>query len=325
MVYLLHMEIQDTPIVQSQKKFSLARVGAEIFKGALFIVVGYCIGVTSIGGNAKSVLGVQSSSSIANRLALLFNYSIEKPSQVNTTIQLAPLGSSEDEVVPTEEPTPTPEAEDDTPDIFWGGTSRNPKPTPTPAPNNYITVPEPTVDENAPTPTPQYRYGGGRNATPTPTPNKMKVETAEEATVTGFTKTPSKTSIIPTDVQEIIDGSGLQINDLEVIRSEKEEGVRVAGRLRETLFGFLTVGYPVSFKVDQDMGSIDTASIPWWRSLFGNPFVGKISQIRCGDGICSSTESITTCADDCTKVCGNGICEFGEGVDTCQVDCEFNQ
>jgi hypothetical protein len=62
----------------------------------------------------------------------------------------------------------------------------------------------------------------------------------------------------------------------------------------------LTVGYPVSFKVDQDMGTIESATIPWWRSLFGNPLMGKVTP--------TPKEALPTpVADDSQTVTQHGI------------------
>jgi hypothetical protein len=299
---------------QLKTKSPLLGVVLGILGIAIFTFVGYVAGVASSAGCNKSVLGVQTSNSIASRLALLLN--IEKPSQDIQIFQLAPTNQPE----PTEEPTPS--DPNDTPSMIWSGINRNPKPTSTPSPNNYITTPEPTVDPQAPTPTPQYKVNWDRNNhTPTPPPNNVIIEATAESTKTGEVQSPKKVSIIPLEIQKMIDETGMQMDNLEIARSEGEQGTHISGQLHERLFGFLTVGYPISFKVDQDMGTIESASIPWWRSLFGNPFVGNISKIRCGDGICSSTESLESCKTDCEKVCGNGICEFGEGTDTCSQDC----
>jgi len=313
----------DTPKIQpstgsTKDKFIFKPVLIAIL-GIVFFIIGFATGKMSTLGRNKSVLGAQTSNSVSSRLlALLFNFDFEKPSQQINTLQLAPTGQQ-----PTTEPSPTPE--DDGPSMIWSGINRNPQPSSTPTPNNVITVPEPTVDDQAPTPTPQYKYDWGRNNPSTPTPNKMKVETPMEveATLSGIVKTPSKTSIVPIEVQNFIEGAGAQIDGLQIIKKEGETGVHVSGELRERLFGFLTVGYPISIKVDQDMGTIESVSIPWWRTLFGNPFAGNITKIRCGDGICNSSESYITCKADCAPVCGNGICEYGEGQDTCPADCEI--
>jgi len=41
----------------------------------------------------------------------------------------------------------------------------------------------------------------------------------------------------------------------------------------------------------------------------------------CGDGVCSSSESISTCPIDCPVRCGDAICSEGEDVRTCPSDC----
>jgi hypothetical protein len=41
----------------------------------------------------------------------------------------------------------------------------------------------------------------------------------------------------------------------------------------------------------------------------------------CGDGICNSGESCSTCPTDCGSCCGNGICDNGETCSTCPSDC----
>lgn len=305
--------------IASKKKVSLLRIAMTIFGIGLFIFVGYVIGVSRL-SYETSVLGSQTSEPIASRLAVLMNLEIERPSQLNNTIEKAPIIITLPTRAPTAEPTPTTDPADDRPDLMWAGTNRNPKSTVTPTPNNVITVPEPTEIPGAPTPTtPQYEANWGRkNNNPTPTPNNVIIE----ATVSGK-KPVDKTRTVPSEIQNMIDGASMQIGDLQIIKKENQNGLNVSGLVREKLLGFLSVGYPVSFKVDQDMGTVESISIPWWRSLFGNPFVGTMSKIRCGDGICSSTESITSCQMDCEKVCGNGICEFGEGTDTCSQDCEI--
>jgi hypothetical protein len=308
------MNIPDVlpPAVKIKNKFAFKYILFATL-GMVFLIVGFVAGKTSELGCNKFILGVQASNSISYRLASLFNFNLEKPSQQINTFQLAPTGQE-----PTVEPTPT--TEDVTPSMIWSGTNRDPKPSPTPTPNNVITVPEPTVDDQVPTPTPKYKYDWGRN-NPTPTPNNVIIEATAEATKSGVMQQPKKISIVPMEIQNLVEHAGVQMDKIQVTRGEGEKEIRVSGELRERLFGFLTVGYPISFKVDQDMGTIESASIPWWRSLFGNPFIGNVSKIRCGDGICSSTESLTSCKIDCEKVCGNGICEFGEGTDTCSQDC----
>ena len=42
---------------------------------------------------------------------------------------------------------------------------------------------------------------------------------------------------------------------------------------------------------------------------------------RCGDGLCTGSESYEICSSDCSPPsCGNGVCEFGE-VGSCDADC----
>jgi hypothetical protein len=41
----------------------------------------------------------------------------------------------------------------------------------------------------------------------------------------------------------------------------------------------------------------------------------------CGNGVCETGESTSTCATDCPPVCGNGLCEPGETSSTCSFDC----
>ncbi len=45
----------------------------------------------------------------------------------------------------------------------------------------------------------------------------------------------------------------------------------------------------------------------------------------CGDGVCTGTETCTTCSADCgtcpTEYCGNGVCGTGEDSTTCPADC----
>jgi hypothetical protein len=309
--------------VQPEKKVSGKYVFLCFVGVVLCASVGFMAGKFSTSVCNKSVLGIQAPASLSSRLALLFN--IERPSQQIQTFQLAP-GTESASPEPTEEPLATPTPEDGEPGMIWSGINRNPKPTPTSVPNNVITTPEQQNvggqgDEETPTPTPKYKTNWDRN-TPTPTPNNVIIEVTAEATKTSTPK-PPKISVVPLEIQKFIDDAGVQMDKLEVIRSEGEEGVRVTGALHEKLFGLLPVNYQISIQVDEENGKIETASIPWWRTFFGNPFVGNISQIRCGDGICSSTESITSCKTDCEKVCGNGICEFGEGTDTCSQDCSI--
>ncbi len=44
---------------------------------------------------------------------------------------------------------------------------------------------------------------------------------------------------------------------------------------------------------------------------------------RCGDGVCASPESATSCPGDCAPivVCGDGVCAFPESATSCPCDC----
>lgn len=46
-------------------------------------------------------------------------------------------------------------------------------------------------------------------------------------------------------------------------------------------------------------------------------------QAGCGDGVCSSTETCTTCSVDCgvCSTCGNGVCDASETCASCPRDC----
>jgi hypothetical protein len=43
--------------------------------------------------------------------------------------------------------------------------------------------------------------------------------------------------------------------------------------------------------------------------------------VRCGNGVCSSGESCSSCAQDCGSCCGNGACSGTETCQSCSTDC----
>ena len=43
--------------------------------------------------------------------------------------------------------------------------------------------------------------------------------------------------------------------------------------------------------------------------------------VRCGDGVCSGSETNATCPGDCPVRCGDGVCSAGENVSSCAQDC----
>jgi hypothetical protein len=64
------------------------------------------------------------------------------------------------------------------------------------------------------------------------------------------------------------------------------------------------------------------------------PFTSPpVSNVTCGDGLCSPGESCDTCPADCARgtfayaVCGNGVCEAadGETMMTCPYDCRTDR
>lgn len=46
----------------------------------------------------------------------------------------------------------------------------------------------------------------------------------------------------------------------------------------------------------------------------------------CGNGMCESSESVSSCPEDCKEppTCGNGVCDSGETYKTCPEDCNDN-
>jgi hypothetical protein len=327
------MDNQDVQplIVKSEKKLS----SIQILLGSLGIIViiltSFLLGKFSESECSKSVLGVQTSDSLISRLAYVFNLNKEGISQ-QSTYQLAPTS------IPTEEPAAEPTNTEDTPSMIWSGLNRNPKPTSTPASNNVITTPEDDSADNSDpstaTPTPKYRTNWDRTI-PTPTKTMDEIISEKENKFNDqsdnrktkptpiLTPKPTPEKIEPAQVKQIIGNVGINIEKPEITTNPEKPGYTINGEIKDKLFGLLPVSYPVIVKINETSGDIENVSVPWWRTLFGNPFVGNISKIRCGDGICSTTENYGNCKADCTPVCGNGICEYGEGQDTCIADCEM--
>jgi hypothetical protein len=320
------MDTPDTQpeLVQPVKKSNYLSLFVGIMGIGALVLLSYMGGKASVSGCTNSVLGVQSPNWVTSQVAMLFNLNTEKPANYQNNFQLAP---TETPAVP--EPTAEPTIEpNETPSMIWGGINRNPKPTETPAPNNKIITPgdkSSGMENNQTpvlTPTPEYKYNWNRNySTPTPTPNNVIIE----ATIPTITPTPKPTMapLSSQQVKQIIDTTGIIIAKPEITTNSETPGFTITGEIKDKLFGLLPVSYPVVIKMNEDSGKIDNVTIPWWRTLFGNPFAGGITKIRCGDGICSQTENYDSCKLDCAPVCGNAICEYGEGQDTCPVDCEL--
>jgi len=88
-------------------------------------------------------------------------------------------------------------------------------------------------------------------------------------------------------------------------------------------------------------GSLTTAAVSGWQTAKGVAcgaycgYFGPISQAKytvlqagggtgvvCGNGVCQTGETHTSCPGDCPAVtCGNGTCDTGETTATCPVDC----
>jgi len=320
-------------VIQPKKKLLLIHTVAGVVGIIVFTAIGYLAAKSTINQCDTPVLGAQTSSSVVSQLASLFRLNIERPSVETNTFELAPTAALVNPQI-TLEPSPT-KGDDDS--LYLAGDRRNATPIPTQI------VPT-TSPENADmggnrkerptaTPSPKYYANWDRNrSTPTPAPVDGGME--KEKGIDNDSdnrKTPTGTKLDalapeplkPEQVKQIVGLAGISLVEPEISTSEATPGFVVTGAIKDTMFGFLKVEYPVAVQVNEDSGEIEHVSIPWWRTLFGNPFAGGISQILCGDGICSSKEDFGTCPSDCAPVCGNGICEYGEGQDTCPVDCGF--
>ena len=323
------MDIQNAQqqTVREKNKFSLKFFLVGVL-GIFFLIIGFAIGKMSAPECNKSVLGTQTSSSTFSRLASLFSFNIERAAPQVNTIQLVPTNK------PTEEPSPMPG--NGTPSMIWSGLNRDHQPTNTPTPNNVIITPEQNNESDnsdSPSPTPKYKTNWDRTIpTPTKTVEQMvadKEKNLNDRSNDGKTRPtpiltpkPAREKIEPIKVKQIIDMAGIKVEKPDITINTEKPGYIVNGEIKDKLFGLLPVSYPVVVNINETSGEIEKVSIPWWRTLFGNPFTGNITQIRCGDGICSPSENYISCKVDCTPVCGNGICEYGEGQDTCPADCE---
>jgi len=324
-----------SPVVKPHKKLCFIHVAATLVI-VIIVVMSYLLGQSTSAQCTNSVLGAQTPSSLVSRLALLFNISNERrivPATEN--IQFVPAAESP-AIQFTVEPTEA--ANDDEPTMIWAGSNRDVNATPRPTAIVPTTNPESfDINENTnrkqtPTPTIQYKSVGGRySSTPTPAPVDVAPEQEKDSLDSSDdskkpskgmpTPTPMRETLQPDQIQEIIDLAGIPLVKPEMKTNLESTGISVTGAMKDTLFGIFPISYPVTMNINEESGAIENISIPWWRTLFGNPFTGNISQIRCGDGICSSTERYDTCASDCTPICGNGMCEYGEGQDTCAFDC----
>jgi hypothetical protein len=328
MFYLIYMDTPDVQLPASQPKKKLSPLLIMVgMLGLIFIVlVSYASGRASASTCNKFVLGAQAQDTFMSRLAFVFNLNSERATNI---IQLAPTIEPTD-TQPTAEPTP----EGDEPSMIWAGSNRNPKPTSTPAPNNVIITPDQNngeASENTITPTPKYKTNWDRTY---PTPSVYEIPDQDfdsqsdnrkrKPTPTPTpTPKPAQEKIEPAQIKQIIDNTGINIGKPEITVNTEKPGYTINGEIKDKLFGLLPVVYPITIKINDTSGEIENVSIPWWRTLLGNPFAGNITQIRCGDGVCSTTENYDNCKADCIPVCGNGICEYGEGQDTCPVDCEI--
>jgi hypothetical protein len=325
----------------------------------IYIFAGFILGRFSIQQQNVSVLGVENPMPLSSRLAALLQLNHDG-SGINSGFMLSPDYITEPIIqANSEEPTHAPLIEPTTPPIIlpttiplvvptadsmvWSGSNRNPQPTVSPKPTTYYVTPTPyentdssgTKQRPTATPTPKYRTDWDRN---TPIPMVTIYENPENIIDENFTdENGSKTSYVtptPTVVQsenkgiqsqinKIIDDVGINLEKPQISAGTDHEGFTIDGTVKDTIFGIIPIRYPIEIIMNETSGQIEHISIPWWRTLFGNPFVGTVTKVRCGDGICNSTESYDTCKADCTPICGNGICEYGEGQDTCPEDCDF--
>jgi hypothetical protein len=308
----------------------------------LLVFLGFWIGRYFSERCSPSVLGVQNPQYLSSRILALSRF-IQESNSVNPGLRLSPESQTDIVIIPenTQAPTPEPTKSDST--LIWSGLHRNSEPTETSKPTAIYFSPTPVENTDSdrlhesPTASPttaHYRANWDRGV-PSATPTMFEVpldkiddnsEKKEESSKKNhFQPTPTITVVqnkfSTNQIGKIIDQIGVSLERTSVSTNTDKEGISVNGVLKDKLFGFLPVQYPIEIRVDESNGQIDDISIPWWRSLFGNPFIGNISRIVCGDGICSVSESFDSCKIDCTPVCGNAICEYGEGQDTCPLDC----
>jgi hypothetical protein len=309
---------------KSKQKLSLYQTLVAVLTCSIIFCAGFALGQKTISDNTPAVLGVQSPKTLSSLTASLLRLNLESNS-VNPGLQLSPE-SSDHIIVPISTVVPTPEPTEAQDGMYWGGLNRNPNPTVAPVPTVSVapTPAENVVNDNnkgKPTAVPTsagYKSTVGNRGGPTATPTQFEKPIEESLGENG-----RKTGTISQDqLGKIIDTVGINLEKPEISRNGDNDGYKINGTLRDKLFGVFSLPYPVEIIINESTGEIENVSIPWWRTLFGNPFTGTVFKARCGDGICStSVESFDNCKEDCSPVCGNGICEYGEGVDTCEADC----